>query len=167
MISLNRIYINLGYSVRMDNRMLVSALLLLITSSCLAILGNHTLISAQETMPASTVATYIIETGTPIAFEDSAKVARDSALELIDEAIDRPLTESNTTETANVEFTDEFGGAKQNLTGVTATKDYVKDQLDNMIDGLENSTSLSFKMKIDTDCTASNIDCLFKIYLQK
>jgi hypothetical protein len=151
----------------MDNRMLVSALLLLITSSCLTILGNHTLISAQETMPASTVATYIIETGTPIAFEDSAKGARDSALELIDEAIDRPLTESNTTETANVEFTDEFGGAKQNLKGVTATKDYVKDQLDNMIDGLGNSTSLSFKMKIDTDCTPSNIDCLFKIYLQK
>jgi hypothetical protein len=150
-----------------DNRMLVSAVLLLITSSSLTILGNHTLISAQETMPASTLATYIIETGTPNAFEDSAKVARNSALELIDAAIDRPLTESNTTETANVEFTDEFRGVKQNLTGVTATKAYAKQLLDNMIDGLENSTSLSFKMKIDTDCTPSNIDCLFKIYLQK
>jgi hypothetical protein len=118
-------------------------------------------------MPASTVATYIIETGTPNAFEDSAKVARNSALELIDAAIDRPLTESNTTETANVEFTDEFGGAKQNLKGVTATNDYVKGQLDNIIDGLANSTSLTFKMKIDTDCAPSSIDCLFKIYLQK
>jgi hypothetical protein len=153
--------------MRTDNRMLVSALLLLMTSSCLTILGNHTLISAQEAMPGSTVATYIIETGAPNAFEDSAKVARNSALELIDAAIDRPLTESNNTETAKVEFTDEFRGVKQNLTGVTATKAYVKQLLDNMIDGLENSTSLSFKMKIETDCTPSNIDCLFKIYLQK
>lgn len=151
--------------MRTDNRMSVSALLLLITSSCFTILGNNALISAQETMPASTEATYIIESGTPDAFEDSAKGARDSALELIDEAIDRPTTESNATETANVEFTDEFGGANQNLKGVSAAKDYAKEQLDNIIDGLiGNSTSLSFKMKIDTECEP---DCLFKIYLQK
>ncbi len=117
-------------------------------------------------MPSSTVATYTVET-TSNEFEDNAKVARDSALQLIEEAIERPLSDSNTTEAANVEFTNEFGGAKINLKGVTAIQDYVEDQLNDIIDGLQNSTSLSFKMKIDTDCTPSNINCLFNMYLQK
>ncbi|HEX2305620.1 MAG TPA: hypothetical protein VHH33_04985 [Nitrososphaeraceae archaeon] len=156
--------------MRTDNRMLVSTLLLLIASSCLTIFGNDALILAQETTPRSTEATYVIESGDPgdpDAFEDSAKIARDSALELIEEAIQRPTEVSNSSETANVEFTDEFGGAAmENLIGASAAKDSVKAKLDNIIDELVgNSTSLSFKMKIDTECTPP--DCLFKIYLQK
>lgn len=177
--------------MRMNNRMLVSALLLLIASSSLTILGNHASISAQETtpsgtettppstettpsdtetMPRSTVATYTIESGdpgNPDAFEFSAKAARDSALELIEEAIERPTEVTNSSESVNVEFTDEFGGAQQqNLIGASATKDYVEEQLNTIIDGLiGNSTSLSFTMKIDTECQPP--DCLFKIYLQE
>ena len=163
--------------MRMDNLMLVSALLLLIASSSLTILGNHASISAQETTPSgtettprSTVATYTIESGdpgNPDAFEFSAKAARDSALELIEEAIERPTEVTNSSESVNVEFTDEFGGAQQqNLIGASATKDYVEEQLNTIIDGLiGNSTSLSFTMKIDTECQPP--DCLFKIYLQE
>jgi hypothetical protein len=149
----------------MDNRKLVSALLLLITFSCFTIMGNHALISAQETMPSSTEAIYNVESGTPDAFEDRAKVARDSALELIEEAIERPTEASNTTETASVDFTDEFGGENQNLKGAAQTKDYVEEILNNIIEGSTgNSTSLSFKMKVDTECEPV---CGFKVYLQK
>jgi hypothetical protein len=153
--------------MRMDNRMLVSALSLLIISSCLAILGNDTLVSAQEATPPSAVATYNIESGTPDMFEDTAKPARDSALELIDETILRPTEETNTTETVNVEFTNEFGGAAtENLIGASATKDHVEEVLNNIIEGLiGSSTSLSFTMKIDSECEPP--DCLFKISLQK
>jgi hypothetical protein len=74
----------------------------------LVIFGYENLsVMAQEIVQGSTVATYNIEGDDSTAFEDNAEGASDSAIELIEEVIEGPLTE-NTTESARTVVTTEF-----------------------------------------------------------
>lgn len=127
---------------------------------------ENSFVRAQETVQASTIATYNIESSDPDALEYHAEGAVDSILKLIEETVEGPLT-SNTTESARAVITSEYSTLADNLTGITAINDQVEAQLDALVDGAEGSTSLTFTIKMDTECKPASVDCLFRIHLQR
>lgn len=121
---------------------------------------------AQEAVQASTSATYNFESTDSDALEWHLEGAVDSVLKLIEETVEGPLT-SNTTESARAILTSDFSTISENLTGVTAINDQLEILLDGIVDGAEGSTSLTFTLKMDTECKPASTDCLFRIQLQR
>jgi len=121
---------------------------------------------AQEAVRGNTSATYNFEGTDPDALEWHLEGAIDSVLKLIEETVEGPLS-SNTTESARAILTSEFSTITENLTGVTAINDQLETLLDGLNDGAENSTSLTFTFKMDTECKPASTDCLFRIHLQR
>lgn len=123
-------------------------------------------VMAQEAVQASTSATYNFESTDPDALEYHIEGAVDSVLKLIEETVEGPLT-SNTTESARAILTSEFSTITENLTGITAINDQLETLLDGLANGAEGSTSLTFTIKMDTECKPASTDCLFRINLQR
>lgn len=144
---------------------LISALSVVIIFTLATFNYQNQSVWAQETISTTTLGSYNIESSDPDAFEDNAEGAVDSAIELLKEAILGPLTK-NTTESAKVIITDEIASVTQNMTGYNATKNFLKTQLDNLIESAA-STTLTFSLKIDTECKPPSEDCLFRISLEK
>jgi hypothetical protein len=145
----------------------LTALSTVLILSGLVMLGyENPSLMAQEAVQASTSATYNFESTNPDALEWHIEGAIDSILKLVEETVEGPLT-SNTTETARAILTSEFSTISENLTGVTAINDQLEILLDGLADGAEGSTSLTFTLKMDTECMPASTDCLFRIHLQR
>jgi hypothetical protein len=123
-------------------------------------------VRAQEAVQASTSATYTFEGNDPELLEDHVEGAADSVLKLIEETVEGPLS-SNTSESARAILTSEYSTISENLTGVTAINDKLEILLDGFADAAEQSTSVTFTLKMDTECMSASTDCLFRIHLQR
>jgi ABC-type oligopeptide transport system substrate-binding subunit len=143
-----------------------SVLLVLMLSGLVTFGQENSSVMAQEAVQASTSATYNFESTDPDALEYHVEGAVDSVLKLIEETVEGPLT-SNTTESARAILTSEFSTITDNLTGITAINDQLETMLDALVDGAEGSTSLTFTIKMDTECKPASTDCLFRIHLQR
>lgn len=145
---------------------------LVVLSSIMILSGLGTIgyenssVRAQEVVQSSTSATYNFTGTEPDALEWHVDGAIDSVLKLIEETVEGPLS-SNTTESARAILTSEFSTIEENLTGVTAINDQLEILLDGLDDGAEGSTSLTFTLKMDTECKPASTDCLFRIHLQR
>lgn len=139
---------------------------ILVLSGLVMIGYENPTLRAQEAVQASTSATYNFESTNSDALEWHLEGAVDSVLKLIEETVEGPLT-SNTTESARAILTSDFSTISENLTGVTAINDQLEILLDGIVDGAEGSTSLTFTLKMDTECKPASTDCLFRIQLQR
>lgn len=139
---------------------------ILVLSGLVMIGYENPTLRAQEAVEASTSATYNFESTNSDALEWHLEGAVDSVLKLIEETVEGPLT-SNTTESARAILTTDFSTISENLTGVTAINDQLEILLDGIVDGAEGSTSLTFTLKMDTECKPASTDCLFRIHLQR
>ena len=140
---------------------------LIILLSSIAMFGHeNSYVRAQEAVQASTSATYNFTGTNADALEWQVEGAIDSILKLIEETIEGPLS-SNTTESAKAILTSEFSTIEENLTGVTAINNQLEILLDGLDDAAAGSTSLTFTLKMDTECKPASTDCLFRIHLQR
>src|SRR5688572_17351707 len=143
-----------------------SVLLVLMLSGLVTFGHENSSVMAQEAVQATTSATYNFESTDPDALEYHVEGAVDSVLKLIEETVEGPLT-SNTTDSARAILTGEFSTISDNLTGIAAINDQLETMLDALVDGAEGSTSLTFTIKMDTECKPASTDCLFRIHLQR
>lgn len=122
---------------------------------------------AQEAVRGNTTATYNFEGTDPDALEWHLEGAIESVLELIQETVKEGPIPSNNTESARAILTSDFSNITENLTGVAAINAQLETLLDGLDGGVDGSTSLTFTIKMDTECKPASTDCLFRIHLQR